>query len=51
VVLSLTELSRRLKRDVSQYEWGAESVLRAIKKDRDLEKKETTAERALFYIP
>ena len=46
--LSLTELSRRLKRDVSSMSGVAESVLRRSREDSDLEKRKQLLERALF---
>jgi len=46
--LSLTELSRCLKRDVSSLSGVAESVLNRSREDRDLEKRKQLLEKALF---
>ena len=46
--LSLTELSRRLKRDVSSLSAVAERVLSRSREDSYLEKKKQLLERALF---
>ena len=46
--LSLTELSRRLKRDVSSLSEVAKRVLSRSREDSDLEKRKQLLERALF---
>ena len=46
--MSLTDLSRRLKRDVSSLSGVAERVLSRSREDSDLEKRKQLLERALF---
>ena len=49
--MSLTDLSRRLKRDVSSLSAVAERVLNRSREDSHLEKRKQLLERALFKIP
>jgi len=47
---SLTDLSRRMKRDISSLSHAADRIIRGSKKDGDLEKRKHWLERAVFQI-